>query len=50
MIDRIIVQSGVHWLVQADSTNTIHLQIAQFLEEQSEQTILKSIELTLPIN
>lgn len=44
MIDRIIVQSGVHWLVQADSTNTIHLQIAQFLEEQSKQIILSSME------
>lgn len=44
MINQSIVYSGGHWLVKPDRISLAQLQVEKYLEEQSEQIILKSIE------
>lgn len=44
MINESIVHSGACWLVQSNCINLAQLQVAQYLEKQSEEAILSSIE------
>lgn len=44
MINESIVHSGTCWLVRSDCINHAQLQIAQFLEKQSEEAVLSSVE------
>ena len=45
MINESIVHFGSYWLVKPDCISLDQLQIEKYLEKQSEQTILKSVEI-----